>query len=138
MDRSETIKRGRNQLAIRLRNKGICDDSVHDLLKIPIEVLYQEALREVGEQEAYIDELRDTVKKQNVEITILRGMAGVSNQLNKEQRLQIKREELYQQQNVRNLALSKRNKGLMATNSELVMRIMKLETEIKALREQVK
>ena len=51
------IKRGRDQMRIRLKGKGIGNESVHDLLKLPIEVLYTEALREIGEQEVYIDEL---------------------------------------------------------------------------------
>ena len=49
-------------MRIRLKGKGIGDESVHDLLKLPIEVLYTEALREIGEQEAYIDELQNDIK----------------------------------------------------------------------------
>jgi hypothetical protein len=138
MDKDNHIKRGRDQLRIRLKSKGIGDESVHDLLKIPIEVLYAEALREIGEQEAYIDELQNTIKTLEVENKCLRGnVNSLSLQSQKDGRA-IKREELYKQQNVRNLALSKRNKELMISNSELVAKIVQLQTELQTMREQVK
>ena len=138
MDKDNHIKRGRDQLRIRLKSKGIGDESVHDLLKIPIEVLYAEALREIGEQEAYIDELQNTIKTLEVENKCLRiNVNSLSLQSQKDGRA-IKREELYKQQNARNLALSKRNKELMISNSELVAKIVKLQTELQTMREQVK
>lgn len=138
MDKDNHIKRGRDQLRIRLKSKGIGDESVHDLLKIPIEVLYAEALREIGEQEAYIDELQNTIKTLEVENKCLRiNVNSLSLQSQKDGRA-IKREELYKQQNARNLALSKRNKELMTSNSELVAKIVKLQTELQTMREQVK
>jgi hypothetical protein len=138
MDKEMHIKRGRDQMCIRLKGKSKGDESVHDLLKLPIEVLYTEALREIGEQEAYIDELQNTIKTLEVENKCLRGnVNSLSLQSQKDGRA-IKREELYKQQNVRNLALSKRNKELMISNSELVAKIVQLQTELQTMREQVK
>jgi hypothetical protein len=138
MDKEMHIKRGRDQMRIRLKGKSKGDESVHDLLKLPIEVLYTEALREIGEQEAYIDELQNTIKTLEVENKCLRGnVNSLSLQSQKDGRA-IKREELYKQQNVRNLALSKRNKELMISNSELVAKIVQLQTELQTMREQVK
>ena len=137
MGKEGYIKRGRDQLRIRLKRKNGGDESVHDLLKLPIEVLYTEALREIGEQEAYIDELQSTIKSLEVENKCLRVNVNSLSAQSKNDSIAIKREELYQQQNTRNLVLSKRNKELMANNSELVMRIVRLETELKTLREQI-
>ena len=138
MDKEMHIKRGRDQMRIRLKGKSKGDESVLDLLKLPIEVLYTEALREIGEQEAYIDELQNTIKTLEVENKCLRGnVNSLSLQSQKDGRA-IKREELYKQQNVRNLALSKRNKELMISNSELVAKIVQLQTELQTMREQVK
>ena len=138
MDKEKHIKRGRAQMRIRLKGKSKGDESVHDLLKLPIEVLYTEALREIGEQEAYIDELQNTIKTLEVENKCLRiNVNSLSLQSQKDGRA-IKREELYKQQNARNLALSKRNKELMTSNSELVAKIVKLQTELQTMREQVK
>ena len=137
MGKEGYIKRGRDQMRIRLKRKNGGDESVHDLLKLPIEVLYTEALREIGEQEAYIDELQSTIKSLEVENKCLRVNVSSLSAQSKNDSIAIKREELYQQQNTRNLVLSKRNKELMANNSELVMRIVRLETELKTLREQI-
>ena len=137
MGKEGYIKRGRDQMRIRLKRKNGGDESVHDLLKVPIEVLYTEALREIGEQEAYIDELQSTIKSLEVENKCLRVNVNLLSAQSKNDSIAIKREELYQQQNTRNLVLSKRNKELMANNSELVMRIVRLETELKTLREQI-
>ena len=137
MGKEGYIKRGRDQMRIRLKRKNGGDESVHDLLKVPIEVLYTEALREIGEQEAYIDELQSTIKSLEVENKCLRVNVNSLSAQSKNDSRAIKREELYQQQNTRNLVLSKRNKELMANNSELVMKIVRLETELKTLREQI-
>ena len=123
-------------MRIRLKGKSKGDESVHDLLKLPIEVLYTEALREIGEQEAYIDELQNTIKTLEVENKCLRGnVISLSLQSQKDGRA-IKRQELYKQQNIRNLALSKRNKELMISNSDLVAKIVQLQTELQTMREQ--
>ncbi len=47
MDRDEKIKNGHNQLLLKLKNKN--NINLHsDLMKIPVEYLYKEALREIG------------------------------------------------------------------------------------------
>ena len=137
MDKEKHIKRGRDQMRIRLKGKSKGDESVHDLLKLPIEVLYTEALREIGEQEAYIDELQNEIKSLKTENKCLRINVDALAQQGKRDSKAIKREELYQQQNARNLALSRRNRELMNCNSELIARIVKLQSELKMLREQL-
>ena len=136
MDKETYIKRGRDQLRIRLKGRGIGDESVYDLLKLPIEVLYTEALREIGEQEVYIDELKNDIKLLKAENKSLRLNVDTLALQGKKYGKEIKREELYQLQNARNLALSKRNKELMNSNSELVAKIVRLQTELQTLREQ--
>lgn len=61
MDNREKIKKGQNILRIKLKSKN-CNESSFDLMKIPIEWLYQEALREIGEQESYIEELNANIR----------------------------------------------------------------------------
>jgi len=100
-------------------------------------VLYTEALREIGEQEAYIDELQNEIKSLKTENKCLRINVDALAQQGKSDSKAIKREELYQQQNARNLALSRRNRELMNCNSELIARIVKLQSELKMLREQL-
>lgn len=138
MDKEKHIKRGRDQMRIRLKGKGKGDESVHDLLKLPIEVLYTEALREIGEQEAYIDELKSTIKRLEGENKCLRGNVNSLSLQSQKDSKTVKREELYKQQNARNLALSRRNKELMISNSELIAKIVTLQAELKTLREKFK
>lgn len=137
MDKDNCIKRGRDQLRIRLKSKGCSDESAHDLFKIPVEALYAEALREIGEQEAYIEELQNEIKSLKTENKCLRINVDTLSLQGKSDSKAIKREELYQQQNARNLALSRRNKELVNCNSELITRIVKLQSELKMLREQL-
>ena len=49
MTNSEKITKGRNRLRIKLRGKKY-DVESFDLMKIPIEWLYQDALSKIGEQ----------------------------------------------------------------------------------------
>ena len=128
------IKRGRNQLQVRLRTKCAGDESVYDLLKIPIDVLYKEALREIGEQESYIDELKDTIKKLNIENAIFKGNLERYMRINSEERMSIKREEMYALQKKKNSKLNAKIKYLKENLSELVLRIVKYEDELKLLR----
>ena len=137
MDKDNCIKRGRDQLRIRLKSKGCSDESAHDLFKIPVEALYAEALRETGEQEAYIEELQNEIQSLKTENKCLRINVDTLSLQGKSDSKAIKREELYQQQNARNLALSRRNKELVNCNSELITRIVKLQSELKMLREQL-
>lgn len=137
MDKDNCIKRGRDQLRIRLKSKGCSDESAHDLFKIPVEALYAEALRVIGEQEAYIEELQNEIKSLKTENKCLRINVDTLSLQGKSDSKAIKREELYQQQNARNLALSRRNKELVNCNSELITRIVKLQSELKMLREQL-
>ena len=69
MGKEDYIKRGRNQLSIRLKKKDCDDESVHDLLKLPIEVLYTEALREELYQQQITRNL--VLSKRNKELMIL-------------------------------------------------------------------
>ena len=124
-------------MRIRLKSKGCSYESAHDLFKIPVEALYAEALREIGEQEAYIEELQNEIKSLKTENKCLRINADTLSLQGKSDSKAIKREELYQQQNARNLALSRRNKELVNCNSELITRIVKLQSELKMLREQL-
>ena len=67
MNSDEKIKNGHNQLLLKLKNKN--NINLHsDLMKIPVEYLYKEALREIGEQEAYIDELKSTINDLRAEL----------------------------------------------------------------------
>ena len=137
MNKVDYTTRGRNQLRVRLIKNSGNDESVHDLLKLPIEVLYAEALREIGEQEAYIDELKDSIKRLNIENASLRGNIEQFKRINREQRMSIKRDEMYTQQENKNNKLKARIETLQENVSKLVVRIVKYENELNLLRGQL-
>lgn len=92
MEDSEKIKKGKNVLRIKLKGKKY-NESSFDLMKIPVEWLYREALCEIGEQESYIEELKATIQTLQEENEKLKqGLLKVDS---RELRLEVKREELY-------------------------------------------
>ena len=94
MEKSEKLKKGSEVVALRMRVKGHGDE-VFDLMKIPVEVLYREALCEIGEQKSYIEELEATVKQLKKEINERKN----ASLLDKSERVaiakEVKKEELY-------------------------------------------
>ena len=104
------------------------------MFKIPIEVLHKLALREIGEQEALIDELKDTIQKLTREIARLKTSSEQLKQISKEERVAIKREELYERQRKRILEQNKQIKYLHENNGELVAKIVSLQRTIDELR----
>ena len=95
MEDSEKIKKGKNVLRIKLKGKKY-NESSFDLMKIPVEWLYQEALCEIGEQESYIEELKTDILSLQEENEKLK--RGYTKSENRELRVEVKREELYQVQ----------------------------------------
>ena len=109
MDNSEKIKNGKDILHIKLKGKRQSDSSF-DLMKIPVEWLYQEALCEIGEQESYIEELKAEIAKLQEENEEIK--KGIVKEDNRELRLEIKREELYKVQKQTIKKYSKQGKEL--------------------------
>lgn len=59
----EKIKRGQALLTMKIKAEKHLHLRDPDLMKIPLEALHKVALQQIGEQEAYIEELEETVKK---------------------------------------------------------------------------
>lgn len=131
MNDSEKIKKGKNVLRIKLKSKKY-NESSFNLMKIPIEWLYQEALCEIGEQESYIEELKaDILSLQEENENLKRGYAKREN---RELRLEIKREELYQvqQRELRKYRLQKEE--LRNRIYDLIALVTKYQREISELK----
>lgn len=85
---------------------------------IPDWILLKEAKKEIGQLKSEIDELKDRLKQNEIDVT-----------LNREARMIVRKEELYKDLLAQNNALRKRNKDLLNTNKELISKIIKLEKE---------
>jgi hypothetical protein len=127
MNSDEKIKNGHNQLLLKLKNKN--NINLHsDLMKIPVEHLYKEALREIGEQEAYIDELKSTINDLRAELNNPSAKAEKQKLLK-----ELKREELYQNQKNVLKKCREENKKLKNTITELITKVVSYSQTINDL-----
>ena len=131
MEDSEKIKKGKNVLRIKLKGKKY-NESSFDLMKIPIEWLYQEALCEIGEQESYIEELKTDILSLQEENEKLK--CGYTKSENRELRLEIKREELYQVQQRELRKYRQQRDELRNRIYDLITLVTKYQSEISELK----
>lgn len=131
MEDSEKIKKGKNVLRIKLKGKKY-NESSFDLMKIPIEWLYQEALCEIGEQESYIEELKTDILSLQEENEKLK--RGYTKSENRELRLEIKREELYQVQQRELRKYRQQRDELRNRIYDLITLVTKYQSEISELK----
>lgn len=131
MEDSEKIKKGKNVLRIKLKGKKY-NESYFDLMKIPIEWLYQEALCEIGEQESYIEELKTDILSLQEENEKLK--RGYTKSENRELRLEIKREELYQVQQRELRKYRQQRDELRNRIYDLITLVTKYQSEISELK----
>ena len=80
-----------------MRSK-VHQEEVFDLMKIPVEALYREALCEIGEQEAYIEELKATIQQLEKENRELKNKPTLTNEENIAIGKEIKRVLIYSTQ----------------------------------------
>ena len=69
---SHKIEKGRQLLHMRITSGKHLEDPSSDLMKIPLEALHKVALQQIGEQEAYIEELESKLKEYTEEVTLTR------------------------------------------------------------------
>lgn len=131
MEDSEKIKKGKNVLRIKLKGKKY-NESSFDLMKIPIEWLYQEAICEIGEQESYIEELKTDILSLQEENEKLK--RGYTKSENRELRLEIKREELYQVQQRELRKYRQQRDELRNRIYDLITLVTKYQSEISELK----
>ena len=67
----DTIEKGRHILRMKMASGKHLENPDWDLMKIPLEALHSAALQQIGEQEAYIEELEAKLKalSPNVNLT---------------------------------------------------------------------
>lgn len=141
MDKSEKIKKGKNILRIKLKDKKNIESSF-DLMKIPVEWLYQEALCEIGEQESYIEELKANIEELKATIAKLQEekaiiKEGITKEDSRELRLEVKREELYKIQKQVNKKYLEQKKELRNRVNELIAQIVSYQRIIAELQKKL-
>ena len=69
---NDKIAKGRHILQMKIASAKHLEDPSSDLMKIPLEALHKIALQQIGEQEAYIEELECKLKEYTEEATLTR------------------------------------------------------------------
>ena len=136
MGNNDKVSKGRNVLRIKLQSRGK-GEAEFDLLKLPIDVLYSEALREIGEQESYIEELAYTVKKLQTENAALKNKLELFEFLNAEERLIIENDENYLKRASSRKKLARENESLREDIANLIFKLSTCKNEINSLKEQL-
>ena len=107
------------------------------LLKLPIDVLYAEALREVGAQESYIDELTYTNNLLKKENEALKNRLELFEFINSEEKLKIENDTNYLSRAASRKKLVKENSSLREDISKLIFKLSMLQNEITTLKERL-
>ena len=136
MGNNDKVSKGRNVLRIKLQSRGK-GEAEFDLLKLPIDILYSEALREIGEQESYIEELAYTVKKLQTENASLKNKLELFEFLNAEERLIIDNDENYLNKVESRKKLKAKIESLREDVTRLICKLSDSQNEINFLREQL-
>lgn len=135
MDSKEKIRKGENVLRLKLKDNKI-SESPFDLMKIPIEFLYEKALCEIREQESYIEELKDVIQKLQKEICEL-NYQNLSGTENKAVLKETRKEELYIQLKDQLSVQRQKNKELRKRVDELIVRVVSYKRIITNLQKQL-
>ena len=137
MKTNENIAKGRELIHFKLKNR--CDDDTTELglLKLPIDVLYSEALKEVGAQESYIEELSYTIKMLQSENQSLKSKLELFEFINEEERLKIENDKNYLNKAASRNKLAKENKSLREDISKLIFKLSMSHNEIILLKERL-
>lgn len=134
MDNKEKATMVRNAIRIKLLSKSSKQEPKNELMKLPIEALYKTALQEIGAHKAYIDEQNDTIKKLRCEIKTLRKVESAFNAATKEERMAIKREEIYQELRSQLKHLREELKSLRESRCQLIVKLIATQNELEQLK----
>ena len=136
----EKIKRGQALLTMKIKAEKHLHLRDPDLMKIPLEALHKVALQQIGEQEAYIEELEETVKKLQRKLEQKEERFALTKEENRRIAVEVRREEVnarilrrFEESQQNNGKLKKRCKELADDLFQRIMEIQKLKTRITEL-----
>lgn len=136
----EKIKRGQALLTMKIKAEKHLHLRDPDLMKIPLEALHKVALQQIGEQEAYIEELEETVKKLQRKLEQKEERFTLTKEENRRIAVEVRREEVnarilrrFEESQQNNGKLKKRCKELADDLFQRIMEIQKLKARITEL-----
>ena len=137
MNQTEKITKGRHHLKMRVRQKYGNELSDSDLLKIPLEGLHSIALQQIGEQEAYIEELEEKIVFLEKELADKQEKALLTRNEKKKIASEVRREREIEKIYKESREFKGENKRLREEIKELIGKLCIKTTENEALRAQL-
>lgn len=119
----EKIKRGQALLTMKIKAEKHLHLRDPDLMKIPLEALHKVALQQIGEQEAYIEELEETVKKLQRKLEQKEERFALTKEENRRIAEEVRREEV-------NARILRRFEESQQNNGKLKKKCKELSTEL--------
>ena len=126
----DKIEKGRHILRMKMASGKHLENPDWDLMKIPLEALHKVALQQIGEQEAHIEELEETVKKLQRKLEQKEEKFALTKEENRRIAEEVRREEV-NARILRRFEESQQNNGKLKKkcnelSTELCMRMMEI------------
>ena len=137
MTKEEKIAKGRSilKMKVAMKYKQECNDP--DLVKIPLEGLHSVALQQIGEQEAYIEELEEKIKSLEKELSKKEAKVALTRQENRKIAQEVRREQVIEKIYTESREFKGENKRLREETKILIGKVCLKDAEIEALKAQL-
>ena len=137
MNQEEKIAKGRSilKMKVAMKYKQECNDP--DLVKIPLEGLHSVALQQIGEQEAYIEELEEKIKSLEKELSKKEAKFALTRQENRKIAQEVRREQVIEKIYTESREFKGENKRLREEIKTLIGKLCLKNTEIETLKAQL-
>ena len=137
MTKEEKIAKGRSilKMKVAMKYKQECNDP--DLVKIPLEGLHSVALQQIGEQEAYIEELEEKIISLEKELSKKEAKVALTRQENRKIAQEVRREQVIEKIYTESREFKGENKRLREEIKTLIGKLCLKNTEIETLKAQL-
>jgi chromosome segregation ATPase len=137
MTKEEKIAKGRSilKMKVAMKYKQECNDP--DLVKIHLEGLHSVALQQIGEQEAYIEELEEKIKSLEKELSKKEAKVALTRQENRKIAQEVRREQVIEKIYTESREFKGENKRLREEIKTLIGKLCLKNTEIETLKAQL-
>jgi chromosome segregation ATPase len=137
MTKEEKIAKGRSilKMKVAMKYKQECNDP--DLVKIPLEGLHSVALQQIGEQEAYIEELEEKIKSLEKELSKKEAKVALTRQENRKIAQEVRREQVIEKIYTESREFKGENKRLREEIKTLIGKLCLKDAEIETLKAQL-
>lgn len=137
MDTNEKIAKGRHHLKMKVIQKYGEDSPDAQLMKVPLETLHSMALQQIGEQEAYIEELEERIASLEKDLARKEAKTVLSREENKRIAQEVRRDQVIAgiYENARKAEAE--NRRLRKLHLETVSQLCLKNAEIESLKAQI-